>query len=59
VQNDGNDWEVDEDNKPERILHHKLFTKHGLPEPTVDEIPAEKVAGNIDHLAIKMAEASQ
>lgn len=49
VQNDLNDWEVDGNNKPVRILHHRLLTKQGIELPDPKDIPRKKVKERIEH----------
>ena len=51
VQNDGNDWEINEFNKPVKYLGgDKQFVKRGLPVPDPKDIPLEKVEQAIDLL---------
>lgn len=59
VQNDGNDWEVDENNLPVQLLNNKIFTKLGLDAPTPEELPLERVDEAIDWVAVKTAEAEE
>lgn len=43
VQNDGNDWLIDELNNPLLPIDHKMFTKFRLPMPDPKDIPVQKV----------------
>jgi hypothetical protein len=52
VQNDGNDWLIDKDNKPIMPFNHKIFTKFNLPMPKPEDIPLEKAKEAIDLVAI-------
>jgi len=58
VQNDGNDWEIDAQRNPVRILNAWIFAKYGLPEPLPSEIPAEKSVERIDWLEVKKQEGA-
>lgn len=42
VQNDLNDWEVDNENKPTRPFNHQILTKKGIPLPDPKNIPKQK-----------------
>ena len=55
VQNDGNDWIIDDNNLPVKPLGHKLFMKLGLPVPDPTDIPLKKSPEIID--LIKVAQA--
>jgi hypothetical protein len=49
VQNDLNDWELDENNEPVKPLDSEiLFEKFGLPVPKPQDIPMEKSVQRID-----------
>ena len=48
VQNDGNDWLIDEDGNPTKPIGHEIFTKFNLPVPDPADIPAQKVSEHID-----------
>ena len=48
VQNDRNDWLIDENNNPVKPMNHKLFTKLGLPIPLPKDIPMSMVEESID-----------
>ena len=48
VQNDGNDWVIDNANMPVKPMNYRLFEKLGLPMPSPVDIPAKKVAEPID-----------
>ena len=54
AQNDGNDWEIDETDKPVRPVNHKAFIKLGLEVPKPEDIPTEKVEKPLN--LIKLAE---
>jgi len=43
VQNDLNDWLIDELDKPTMPVGHKIFDKFGLPMPLPKDIPLTKV----------------
>lgn len=60
VQNDGNHWEIDAQNKPTRPTDHKFYTKRGLPMPKPQDIPTEKVENRIDlhEVAVQLAVAN-
>ena len=51
VQNDLNDWIVDDNGYPVKPLNHTLFTKSGLQMPLPQDIPAEKVDAPVDLIA--------
>ena len=51
VQNDGNDWIVDNLGAPVKPLAHMAFTKLGLPMPLARDIPAERVEKLVDLIA--------
>lgn len=48
VQNDGNDWIIDNANLPVKPMNYRLFEKRGLPMPSSVDIPAKKVTEPID-----------
>lgn len=48
VQNDLNDWLIDEKNEPIKPVDFKLFEKRGLEIPKPEDIPDEEVAKRID-----------
>lgn len=52
-QNDGNDWEIDEENKPTRPVSYKIFIKRGLAVPQPNELPLQKTAEAVDWLKLK------
>ena len=52
VQNDLNDWLIDDTNKPTIPIDHKIFTKLGLPMPKPEDIPIAKVNDRIDLMEI-------
>ena len=54
VQNDMNDWLINEINQPTMPTNHKYFTKLGLPMPLPKDIPQIKVYEVID--LVKVAE---
>ena len=54
VQNDKNDWLINELNLPIMPVNHKYFTKFGLPMPLPEDIPIVKAEEPID--LIKVAE---
>lgn len=49
VQNDMNDWEIDENNNPVRLVNWLYFDKFDLPQPTPDMIPNEPVSEAVDY----------
>lgn len=49
AQNDGNDWELGEDNKPFRLLNYLILDKLGIDQPTPDQIPNEPVGKFVDY----------
>ncbi len=51
VQNDLNDWIVDDMGKPIAILNQKQFTKFGLPLPLPADIPATRAEKPVDLIA--------
>lgn len=55
VQNDLNDWIVDDLGKPIAILNQKQFTKFGLPLPRAADIPATRAEEPVDLLAAAKA----
>ena len=54
VQNDKNDWLINEKNEPIMPVNHKYFTKFNLPMPLPEDIPQIKSDEPID--LIKVAE---
>ena len=48
VQNDGNDWIVDNANMPVKPMGYRIFEKLGLPMPSPVDIPGQRVAEPID-----------
>ncbi len=57
VQNDGNDWLIDENNKPIKPLHFFVFEKLNLPMPDPNDIPDERVSSFIDLIAVAKEKA--
>lgn len=55
VQNDLNDWEIDENNEPVRPIDFHIYEKRGLEVPKVEDIPQVKVTRPVD--LIKVAES--
>lgn len=51
IQNDLNDWLVDENNNPIKPTDYKIFEKFNLPVPSPDKIPISKVSQRIDLIA--------
>ena len=51
VQNDLNDWIVDNNGYPVTPLDHTFFTKSGLPMPLPQDIPATRVENPVDLIA--------
>ena len=51
VQNDLNDWIVDDNGYPVKPLNHTLFTKLGLPMPLPQDIPATRAENPVDLIA--------
>lgn len=49
VQNDLNDWEIDENNNPVRLVDWQYFEKLGLEQPSPDLIPSEQVSTPINY----------
>lgn len=49
VQNDLNDWEIDKNNNPVRLVDWKYFEKFELPQPTPDMIPDQTVEFPINY----------
>lgn len=59
VQNDGNDWEIDEQDNPViPLIGPKQFLKRGLEVPKPEDIPAEKVEGKAVDLIVLATEKS-
>ena len=48
VQNDLNDWILDEDNNPVKPVDHQYFEKFGLEVPKPEDIPETKCESCID-----------
>lgn len=48
VQNDGNDWLIDDKGMPEKPVNYRMFEKLALPMPKPEDIPAEKQAERVD-----------
>lgn len=46
VQNDGNDWEIDEKGNPLCVMDYKFFYKRGITHPNPAEIPDKPTAVN-------------
>ena len=55
VQNDGNDWIIDNANLPVKPMNYRMFEKRGLPMPAPVDIPAVKVAEPVDLIAAARA----
>lgn len=55
IQNDGNDWIIDNSNKPIKPLNDWVFTKFNVPVPDPKNIPTDKVTVRIDLLAVAKA----
>lgn len=49
VQNDLNDWEVDENDIPTNVMDYMWFYKNGVIHPDPKEIPAEPVEKLVDY----------
>lgn len=49
VQNDLNDWEIDDNDDPVRVTDWEYFQKFSLPQPAPEEIPDEVVSQRIDY----------
>lgn len=58
AQNDLNDWLIDDQNKPSKILNHEVFVLLGLPTPSPINIPLQPVKEPIDWLGIAMVAAN-
>lgn len=48
VQNDLNDWLVDENKNPVIPVDHEVYTKFNLPIPKPEDIPSQKVTERVD-----------
>ena len=55
VQNDLNDWIIDDNGYPVKPLNYTLFVKSGLAMPLPQDIPAEKVDAPVDLIAAAKA----
>ena len=55
VQNDLNDWLIDEHDAPVKPTTWRAFEKRGLPVPSPVGIPAQKVVEPVDLLAAAVA----
>lgn len=58
VQNDLNDWIVDDNGYPLKPLNHTLFTKSGLPMPLPQDIPATRAENPVDLIAAAKAKVT-
>lgn len=56
IQNDLNDWIVDENGEPEKPIDHTIFEKLDLPIPDPADIPDEPVEERIDLLTLAQEE---
>lgn len=53
IQNDGNDWHIDEKNEPIRILGGEiLFDKYGIAQPSPKDIPDFETSRPVDWVKI-------
>lgn len=57
VQNDGNDWFVDNLGNPTKPVDFEVFEKYGLPIPDPSDIPAATQEDRIDLFALAKAKA--
>lgn len=56
IQNDLNDWIIDENNEPTLPIDHEIFVKFDLPIPSPEDIPDEPVDKPIDLIALAKEE---
>lgn len=49
VQNDLNDWEIDENDDPVKLVNSVMLDKRGIDQPDPSSIPAEPVESPIDY----------
>lgn len=53
VQNDGNDWEIDEDGNPIHPVDFNIYEKFGLEIPVPSEIPNKRVERSVNWFEVK------
>ncbi len=50
MQNDLNDWEIDESGDPVRLVNYRYFEKMGLDQPLPEDIPDELLDEAVDYM---------